>query len=314
VSGSTPTLLTDGATSYIYDDNGLPVEQIDSSGNVLYYHHDQLGSTRVLTSSTGAVAATYTYDANGNLTNQTGTANTPLRWAGQYQDPTGLYYLRARYYDPTTSQFLTKDPLAASTGQTYVYSADNPANATDPGGLDVIGIELTPISIDNPPVDEHPIQGSDVVGLPTDMPTIDSPPVDTEPALNEDLATGGPGQSVFDSSPDEIVCGDTFPTADNGFGSAVGRLVSAAEQGAEPIPGVGGAAGDLSADELAQAIYEHIGAGDDPERPTLGEIEQALKTEPERIRDDALKFESGGVRVIVNESQPFRLTAYYPGG
>ena len=129
VHGPVPLTLTDGSTSYLYDDAGNPVEQIDTIGTALYYQHDQYGSTRVLTDSTGAVAATYTYDANGNLTGNTGTADTPLRWNGQVQDAdTGLYYLRARYYDPQTAQFITVDPLASPIGM-KVGSTN--ANATN---------------------------------------------------------------------------------------------------------------------------------------------------------------------------------------
>jgi uncharacterized protein RhaS with RHS repeats len=63
-------------------------------------------------------------------------------------DPnTGLQYDQARYYDPTTDEFLTTDPLQALTGQPYSYAADNPVNATDPTGeisLDqVLGIAAT---------------------------------------------------------------------------------------------------------------------------------------------------------------------------
>ena len=51
-------------------------------------------------------------------------------------DPnTGLIYLRARYYDPTTGQFLSVDPLNALTQQPYSYANDNPINETDPLGL-----------------------------------------------------------------------------------------------------------------------------------------------------------------------------------
>ena len=136
ISSSLPLLLTDGSTSYVYDANGLPIEQIDSSGTVLYYHHDQLGSTRLLTDGTGAVAATYTYDPYGNLTSHTGSADTPLRWAGQYQDTsTGLYYLRARYYDPQTAQFLSRDPIVPITQEPYGYVAGNPLNYVDLTGL-----------------------------------------------------------------------------------------------------------------------------------------------------------------------------------
>jgi hypothetical protein len=91
-TGGVPLMLTDGTISYIYDNNGTPVEQIDAAGVVLYYQHDQYGSTRLLTNQAGAVAATYTYNVYGALTAHTGTADTPLRWNGQYQDTdTGLY-------------------------------------------------------------------------------------------------------------------------------------------------------------------------------------------------------------------------------
>jgi RHS repeat-associated protein len=133
--GPVQLLLTDGATNYVYDDQGLPIEQIDGGGTPLYYQHDQLGSTRLLTNGGGAVAATYTYDPYGTLTSHTGSADTPLRFAGQYQDATGLYYLRARYYDPMTAQFLTRDSLSALTQQTYGYTSGNPLNWVDPAGL-----------------------------------------------------------------------------------------------------------------------------------------------------------------------------------
>jgi RHS repeat-associated protein len=134
-----PLLIADGVTSYVYDDNGNPVEQISGGGAALYYLHDAYGSTRLLTDNSGAVVATYTYDAYGNLANRTGTADTPLRWNGQYQDSAGLYYLRARYYDPSTGQFTTRDPLTALTGNPYSYAAGNPLNYADAAGLDTEG-------------------------------------------------------------------------------------------------------------------------------------------------------------------------------
>ncbi len=112
------------------------VEQISSSGTVTYLHHDQQGSTRVLTGSTGKAEATFTYDAYGNTTGTTGTAKTPLGYDGQYtSSDTGLIYLRARVYDPATAQFLTVDPLAALTRAPYNYVGDNPLNLWDPTGL-----------------------------------------------------------------------------------------------------------------------------------------------------------------------------------
>jgi len=131
-----PTLVQDGGTRYVTGPDGLPLEQIDDTGTVLYYLHDQLGSTRALLDSAGNTAATYSYDAYGSSTTHTGSATTPFGYAGQYTDAeTGLQYLRARYYDPATQQFLSVDPLVGATKQPYAYAAADPLNMVDPSGL-----------------------------------------------------------------------------------------------------------------------------------------------------------------------------------
>jgi RHS repeat-associated protein len=133
----TPLLLQDGGTSYVTGPAGLPLEQVSSSGTVRYYHQDQLGSTRALTDAGGHVVATYAYDPYGNLTATTGTVSNPFLFAGQFLDSeSGLYYMRARYYDPAVGQFLTRDPLEPVTQLPYGYAADSPTNFTDPTGLD----------------------------------------------------------------------------------------------------------------------------------------------------------------------------------
>jgi RHS repeat-associated protein len=140
----TPLILDDGTYSYVYGPGGLPVEQIDHSGNILYLHHDQQGSTRMLTIPTGTVAATMTYDAYGNRTGSTGTSTTPLGYDAQYTSAdTGLIYMRARVYDPATAQFLTTDPLAGITRTTYNYAGQNPLTYNDPTGM-FLGIPGTP--------------------------------------------------------------------------------------------------------------------------------------------------------------------------
>jgi RHS repeat-associated protein len=137
MSEELPLLLNDGTNNYIYGPNGLPIEQINNTtGAVLYLHHDQQGSTRLLTGSTGKAEATFTYDAYGNQTGHTGTATTPLGYDAQYtSSDTGLIYLRARSYDPTTGQFLSVDPMDAISGEPYSYAGDDPVNRTDPSGL-----------------------------------------------------------------------------------------------------------------------------------------------------------------------------------
>lgn len=109
--------------------------------DTLYYQHDQQRSTRLLTDPTGAISATYTYDPYGNTLTHTGTADTPLLYDGQYRDTeNGLYYLRARYYEPITAQFLTRDPLESITRSPYGYVGGAPSDRTDPTGMATVGI------------------------------------------------------------------------------------------------------------------------------------------------------------------------------
>lgn len=65
-----------------------------------------------------------------------GTTRASAKFTGQYVDgESGLYNLRARYYDPSTAQFLTLDPLVSKTLMPYEYVADNPLNGADPSGM-----------------------------------------------------------------------------------------------------------------------------------------------------------------------------------
>lgn len=79
---------------------------------------------------------TYSYDPYGNPTAATGSIPNPFGFAGQYTDAeSGLQYLRARYYDPSTGQFLTRDPIEALTRSPYAYVNGNPLNFVDPSGM-----------------------------------------------------------------------------------------------------------------------------------------------------------------------------------
>ncbi len=134
VSGSLPLMLSDGANSYIYGPNGVPLEQVTGK-TARWLHQDGLGSTRLITSSKGKAEATYRYTLYGKIESKTGTANTPMLFAGEYRDSeSGFYYSIARYYDPLTGQFLSRDPAATATRSPYGYVGDNPTNAIDPSG------------------------------------------------------------------------------------------------------------------------------------------------------------------------------------
>ncbi|MFN8222177.1 MAG: LamG-like jellyroll fold domain-containing protein [Gaiellales bacterium] len=178
VSGSTTTTYTyDGdsvrtqastgttaasKTNFIWDiNNNLPMLARESNGsgtlqrryvygqrliymsttasNAWFYHYDPLGSVRNVTSQTGATQLTYDYEPYGTVRTSTGTSPTNfLKFTGEYNDPTGLYHLRARQYDPAVGRLLATDPVVSGSGDPasspYVYAGDRPAVMIDPGG------------------------------------------------------------------------------------------------------------------------------------------------------------------------------------
>jgi RHS repeat-associated protein len=102
-----------------------------------YYEADGLGSITSLSSATGAVANTYTYDSFGNTTASTGTLRNYFQYTGREFDPeTGIYEYRARYYDPSFGRFLSEDPLGFQIAPNfYPYVANDPMGHIDPSGL-----------------------------------------------------------------------------------------------------------------------------------------------------------------------------------
>jgi RHS repeat-associated protein len=111
-----------------------------------FYGYDGGGSVRQLTNLAGAVTDTYNYDAFGNLLNSTGTTPNNYRYSGeQYDSDLSLYYLRARYYNPVTARFLSRDPengifTDPKTLHKYVYAGGDPVNFKDPTGRDFVGV------------------------------------------------------------------------------------------------------------------------------------------------------------------------------
>lgn len=111
-----------------------------------YYEPDGLGSTDALTDQSQTVTDRWRYQAFGAAIHVAGTDATPFTWIGRhgyYNDSlTGLYLLGSgtRYYDPTTAQFLSEDPIGfdGAEANPYRYARNEPTLVIDPSGL--IGI------------------------------------------------------------------------------------------------------------------------------------------------------------------------------
>ncbi len=85
----------------------------------------------------GTVQQSYVYDVFGAVSQQSGSLGSEQQFAGQQTDPDGLQDLRARYYDPATGRFLSRDAWSVSDKTVYhpyVYADDNPATGADPSG------------------------------------------------------------------------------------------------------------------------------------------------------------------------------------
>jgi RHS repeat-associated protein len=86
------------------------------------------------------VTDTYEYDAYGNFFTKTGTTPNNYLYRGeQYDQDLGLYYLRARYYNPNTGRFMSRDPEDGHIKDLislhkYLYAGGDPVNRLDPSG------------------------------------------------------------------------------------------------------------------------------------------------------------------------------------
>ncbi len=127
-------------TKYIYG-LGLIAEETGSDFKV--YHFDYRGSTVALTDLSGTVTDRFAYDTYGRLIEHTGNSDIIFLYNGRdgvVTDTNGLYYMRARYYNPAMRRFVNTDILAGSldkfvTLNRYAYADCNPVMCVDSRGL-----------------------------------------------------------------------------------------------------------------------------------------------------------------------------------
>jgi len=131
---------TSGALIGRYDHAVGLVARIDSSGVAAFYGFDALGNTRQLTGTGGAILNSYDYDAFGPVTLASESVSNAFRFVGRFgvvTDPTGLHFMRARFYSGAFGRFISQDPLSLGGGDInlYRYADGSPADGSDPSGL-----------------------------------------------------------------------------------------------------------------------------------------------------------------------------------
>jgi RHS repeat-associated protein len=134
--------LTGGAVSRIYTYGLQRINEnqpISGAWTPSFYGYDG-GNVRQLTSAAGTVTDSYEYDAFGNSFTVSGTTPNEMLYRGEQYDPDlGLYYLRARYYNPLTGRFMSRDPEDGNLTDPkslhkYLYADGDPVNGFDPTG------------------------------------------------------------------------------------------------------------------------------------------------------------------------------------
>jgi RHS repeat-associated protein len=112
------------------------VISVQRGGTSAFFLTDALGSITRLIDST-SIKSSVVYDSFGRIITQTGTQQEPYGFQGrEFDRESGLYYFRARYYDPLVGRYISEDPIGLKGGDNlYSFVRNNPVTLTDPSGL-----------------------------------------------------------------------------------------------------------------------------------------------------------------------------------
>ena len=114
-----------------------PLARIEADGTVRYYLTDALGSIIAMADEAGVIVTQYAYEPFGNVVISGEASDNPFQYTGRENDGSGLYYYRARYYNPELQRFVSEDPIGFKSGDVnfYSYGRNNPINNRDAKGL-----------------------------------------------------------------------------------------------------------------------------------------------------------------------------------
>jgi RHS repeat-associated protein len=106
-------------------------------GAQYFFAQDGQGNVYGLMNPNGGVVETYEYTPQGAPIGGGSGVGNPYRWKGREWDAeAGLYYVRARYYDPVTGRFVSEDPIGTAGGLgLFNYGEGDHVNSSDPSGL-----------------------------------------------------------------------------------------------------------------------------------------------------------------------------------
>ena len=138
------TGTTNSCSRFIWANDTRIATVAVTNGTVHYWHGDHLGSSSVITNSTGAKVQALTYTPYGGVfTNQSFTTpaiNVPYKYTGkEFDASTDFYYYESRYYDPSFGRFISPDTIVPDLYDPqdlnrYTYAGNNPLKYTDPTG------------------------------------------------------------------------------------------------------------------------------------------------------------------------------------
>ena len=114
---------------------GLGIDAFQRGEELSYYHRDEKLSTALISDWQGEIRNSYQYDAFGVQPEAAEQFHNRIRYTGQqYDELTGQYYLRARFYNPVLGRFMQEDSYWGDGLNLYVYCGNSPVVYSDPSG------------------------------------------------------------------------------------------------------------------------------------------------------------------------------------